>query len=306
MDSEALETFLAVHRQQGFSKAARLLELTQPAISRRIRLLEEELGAPVFERITGGVVLSQAGRVLLPYAERAVAAVQDAANAVRELRAENAGPVALAVVGTLAGPDLTDILKRFVESHPAVRLTLGTARSAEVSELVRLGEATIGLRYDRDRSPDLHYEKLGSEPLVVVCAAGHALAGHSIGALAKLRDERWLAFPETPGQREIAASHVFGLFLTHGLGEVDWTPVDSLSAQKRLVEAGFGLALMTESSIVEELAAGTIGIIHVKDLRAGMPIFVVTRNGGFLSAAARHFCDLLRSEYAARWMGKAQ
>jgi len=70
MDTEALETFVAVHREQGFSRAARVLHRTQPAISRRISLLEHELGAPLFERVTGGIVLSQAGRVLLPYAER--------------------------------------------------------------------------------------------------------------------------------------------------------------------------------------------------------------------------------------------
>lgn len=302
IDVDALETFLAVHREQGFSRAARLLHRTQPAISRRIRLLEQELGAPVFERTAGGILLSEAGRVLLPYAERALAAVQDAANAVRELRTENAGPVALAVVGTLAGPALTGILGRFVDDHPAVDLTLRTARSTEVSNLVRLGEATVGLRYDRDRSPDLHYEPLGAEPLVVVCAADHPRAGRSIRSLRALRGERWLAFPEIPGQREISASHVFGLFLAHGLGEVEWMPVDSLTAQKRLVEAGFGLALMTESSIAEELAAGTLDIIRVKDLHAAMPVFVVTRKGGFLSAASRRLCELLRTEYAAGWM----
>ena len=70
LDSEALHTFVTIHRAGGFSVAARRLHRSQPAISRRIALLEEELGAPLFERVAGGVVLSQAGQVLLPYAER--------------------------------------------------------------------------------------------------------------------------------------------------------------------------------------------------------------------------------------------
>lgn len=303
MDSEVLETFLIVYRLQGFSRAARVLHRTQPAISRRISMLEQELGAPVFERKSGGIVLSQAGRVLVPYAERALAAMQDGASAVRALRMENAGPLSIAAVGTLAGPDLGAVLKRFAENHPAVDLTLRTARSMEVSDLVRLGEVTIGLRYDPDRSPDLQCEELGAQPLLVVCAAGHPLAGRSIASLKPLRNERWLAFPEIPGQREISASHVFGLFLAHGLGEVHWTPVDSLTAQKRLVEAGFGMALMSENHVTEELAAGTIGVIRVKGLGAGLPVCIVTRNGGFLSAAARRLLELLRTEYAARWSG---
>jgi DNA-binding transcriptional LysR family regulator len=293
MDAEALATFLAVHRQQSFSKAAEVLHRTQPAISRRISLLEEELGAPLFERTTSGIVLSQAGRVLLPYAERALAAVQDAENAVRALRTGDAGPVTLATVGTLAGPHLTKILKDFTVHYPSVDLQLRTARSTEVSELVRLGEATIGLRYHHDRSPDLLCEDAGAEALHVVCAPEHARAGRSVKSLAALRNERWLAFPEIPGQREISAAHIFGLFLTLGLGEVDWTPVDSLTAQKRLVEAGFGVALMPRNSFAEERSAGTIATIDVKDLDSRMPLFVVTRKGGFLSGAAQQLRELL-------------
>ncbi|RUX91168.1 MULTISPECIES: LysR family transcriptional regulator [unclassified Mesorhizobium] len=67
MDAEALNTFLTVYRQRGFSNAARVLNRTQPAISHRISLLEQELGIPLFERMSTGIALSQAGRVLLPY-----------------------------------------------------------------------------------------------------------------------------------------------------------------------------------------------------------------------------------------------
>lgn len=304
MDAEALATFLAVHRERGFSSAARALHRTQPAISRRIQLLEQELGVPLFERAAAGIVLSQAGRVLLPHAERTLAALQDADAAMRALTAGSAGPVALAIVGTLAGPDLTSTLRRFTADHPDADLTLRTARSAEVSELVRLGEATIGLRFDRDRSPDLHCEPLGAEPLLVVCAADHPLAGATVDSLTALRDERWLAFPEIPGQREIGAAHVFGLFLSLGLGEVAWTPVDSLTAQKRLVEAGLGVALMPGSSVREELAAGTVATIAAPDLTAGVPVHVVTRTGGYLSSAALRMLELLRGDFAAGLTGR--
>jgi DNA-binding transcriptional LysR family regulator len=300
MDAEALDTFLAVYRQRGFSNATLVLNRTQPAISRRISLLEQELGAPLFERVAGGTVLSQAGRVLLPYAERALAAIQDAKSAVQALTTANAGPVALAVVGTLASTGLTGILKRFAASHPDVDLTLCTATSAEVSDLVRRGEATIGLRYDLDRSPDLQCEHLAAEPLIVACANEHRLAGRSIKTLAEIKSERWLAFPDAPGRREISASHIFALFLTHGLGEVDWTAVDSLTAQKRLVEAGFGLALIPASGIGEELAGRTISMIHVKDLNASQPIVGVMRRGGFLSAASQRVFELLRTGYGAK------
>ncbi|KRR21150.1 hypothetical protein CQ14_22035 [Bradyrhizobium lablabi] len=294
MDSDALLTFLTVHRRGGISSAAKALHRSQPAISRRIALLEQELGVPLFERIASRTMLSDAGRVLVPYAERAVAAAQDAENAVRALAQPNSGPVVLAVVGTLAGGRLSAVLKRFAAAHPQVELSLRTATSAEVSDMVRRGEATIGLRYDRDRSRDLDCELLVTERLQVVCALDHPRAGRRVAKLADLSGERWIAFPIVPGRREITAAHVFALF---GLGEIEWTPVDSLTAQKRLVEAGLGVALLSESNAAEELRHKTIATIGVGDLKANHDVVTVTRRGGFLSAAARRLMEIVGKEY---------
>ena len=298
MDSDALNTFLTVHRKGGVSNAARALHRSQPAISRRIALLEQELGVPLFERVAGRTTLSDAGRVMVPYAERAVAAAQDAENAIRALRRQNAGPVSLAVVGTLAGGRLSEILKQFARENPEVDLTLRTATSAEVSDLIRRGEATIGLRYDMDRLHDLDCQRLAGEKLQVVCALNHPLAGRRVARLADLRGERWIAFPEIPGRREISASHVFALFLTHGLGEITWTPVDSLTAQKRLVEAGLGIALLSQTNAADELRFGSIATIQVGDLSASQDIVAVTRRGGFLSAASQRLLNIIRAGYA--------
>jgi DNA-binding transcriptional LysR family regulator len=298
MDSDALNTFLTVHRRGGVSNAARALHRSQPAISRRIALLERELGVPLFERVAGRTTLSDAGRVMVPYAERAVAAAQDAENAIRALTQKNAGPVSLAVVGTVAGGRLSEILKRFAREYPDVDLALRTATSAEVSDLIRRGEATIGLRYDIVLLRDLDYVRLATEHLQVVCAADHRLAGKRVARLADLAGERWIAFPEIPGRREISASHVFALFQTHGLGEIDWTPVDSLTAQKRLVEAGLGIALLTQSHAADELRFRSLATIGVGDLTASQDIVAVTRRGGFLSAASQRLLQVIREGFA--------
>jgi DNA-binding transcriptional LysR family regulator len=300
MDSDALNTFLMVHHRGGISNAAKALHRTQPAISRRIALLEQELGMPLFERVAGRTVLTDAGRVMVPYAERAVAATQDAENAVRALARPDSGPVALAVVGTLAGAQLSEIMKRFAREHPNVNLTLRTATSAEVSDLIRRGEATIGLRYDRDPSRDLDCEVLFAERLQVVCAPDHPRAGRRAKRLADLREERWIAFPVVPGRREISAAHVFALFQTHGLGDVGWTPVDSLTAQKRLVEAGLGIALLSQSNAAEELKSGSLRSIGVGDLTARHDVVAVTRRGGFLSAASCRLLDMVRARYRGK------
>ena len=304
MDSDALNTFLMVHHRGGISSAAKALHRTQPAISRRIALLERELGMPLFERIAGQMVLSDAGRVMVPYAERAVAAAQDAENAVRALARPDAGRVTLAVVGTLATHKLARIIKRFAREHPNVDLALRTATSAQVSELIRRGEATIGLRFHSDPSADLDCEVHAPGRFEVVGAPDQPRAGRRIRKLADLRGERWVAFPLVPERPEITAAHVFALFQAHGLGEIAWTPVDSLTAQKRLVEAGLGIALLAQSNAADELKSSALKTIAVGDLNARQDVVAVTRRGGFLSAASRRLLDVFRARFSSERLAR--
>lgn len=297
MDSDALQTFVAIHEAGSFSGAAEQLHRSQPAISRRIALLEAEVGAPLFERATGGVTLSLAGRALLPHAERTLGALRDAAQAMLALKDPAAGPVSLAVVGTLAGTRLSAVLRQFADQRPGVSLTLRTATSAEVGDLVRRGEAAVGLRYRPDTSPDLESLPLAPERTVVVASPAHPLAGRTV-ALEMLRHEMWLAFPDAMGPGEPSSQSIFAHFLARGVGEVRWTPADSLTAQKRLAEAGFGMVLLQESAVAEELARGSLAVIGVEGLEAVNPVFAVVRREGYLNAAARGLLALLQAQAA--------
>ena len=177
MDIDEIRTFLAIAETGGFTRAGQRLHRSQPAISRRIELLEHGLGAPLFDRMRGRARLTEAGRAFLPHAEAALAALKDGQDAVRALQAGPQGAVSLALVGTLADTQIVDTLRRFARRAPEVRLELRTASSAEVTDLVRRGEATLGLRYFRSDRPDLVELAAGSESMLVVAARDHRLAG---------------------------------------------------------------------------------------------------------------------------------
>lgn len=297
MDSDALATFLTIARRGGISAAADALARTQPAISRRLALLEAQTGMPLFERIGRRLVLSDAGATLLPYAERVVAALDDAQAAVAATRAGGAGTARVVAVGTLAGATLSAALKRVKARLPGLDVRIETATSAEVSAKVRAGEATIGLRYFEDRSRDLDCKVVQEERLVVACSTGHPLAGRRVGSLSRLAGERWLSFPVQAGRGEAFAASVFAHFLALGVDQIDWTAVDSLTAQKRLVEGGFGLALLQASAIEEELAHGQMAVIRVGGLDARVPVALLHRRGAYLgegAAALLHELERLR------------
>src|SRR5581483_12029086 len=181
MDFPNVEAFLAIVRLGAFTRAADALHVSQPALSRRIGLLEHELGQPVFERGRTG------------------ARLPDGAAAVEALAHGETGRLTLAIVGTLASTDVTAQLRRFRDDHPRLDFLLRTGNSAEVSGLVRRGEAALGLRYFADAARDVVSRRLYGEPLVVVAAAGHPLGRARRIAPARLREEAWVAFSPRRG-----------------------------------------------------------------------------------------------------------
>ena len=296
VEIDQIETFVAVVRGGGFTKAASLLHLSQPAVSRRLELLERELGAPLFERIRSGAILTEAGRTFLPHAEALLASMRDGLDAVRALHQVDRGTITLALVGTLASTTLTGCLERFRDAHPRVELRLRTALSQEVSVLVRRGDATLGLRYGGDPHPDMLSAGVYDEPMMVVCSPRHPLARRRRVEPAALGSERWVAFP--PRHESFYDPYPWSLqnrLASWGLSPAEIVPIDSLTAQKRMVEAGFGLALLPESSVDEELRTGTLREMRIGGKRVTIPVFLLHRRGGYLSGAARALIAELRA-----------
>jgi DNA-binding transcriptional LysR family regulator len=302
MDMDQIRTFVAIARTRNFSRAAEVLHRSQPAISRRVSLLTRELGIPLFERAGGQITLSEAGGALLPYAETILAAAQDGLEAVRTLDRGDSGRLALAIVGTLANATFTEMLRRFRRQHPGVHVDVETANSQEVGEIVRRGDATLGLRYMHDPSRDLVSETVEREKLVVVCSPEHKLAGCRTVRPQQLAGERWVAF-RTAGAKETFVQFLNRTLAVAGLHEPEVTFIDSLTAQKRLVEANFGIALLAESGVEEETKAGTLKKLNVPALRASIPVTVVYRKNGYLSGAARFFLSTVLSRRMLREKG---
>jgi len=159
---------------------------------------------------------------------------------------------------------------------------------------VRRGDATFGLRYAADPHADMFSATIYDEPMVAVCSARHRLARSRRVDPKALVGESWIAFPARPGEPgEPYASALEHRLAACGLGPAGIIPIDSLTAQKRMVEAGFGLALLPESSVGEELRAGTLRALRAPALRATIPVVLIHRRRAYLSGAARELMGAL-------------
>lgn len=296
MEVDHIETFLAIVQLGGITRAGTRVHRSQPAISRRLRMLESELGAPLFERIRGVVRLTDVGRAFLPHARAMLAAHHDALESVRAEVRGGGREVTLAVVGTVLDARLCRRLKEFRTAHPTVRLRVKTASSEQVSAFVRQGDATLGVRYFEDASADVTTRMLGTERMVVIAAPDHALFTKPSASLEQLAAETWLGFPTSTAYKEAFGRLLRARLDRAGLERVEIMEVDSTQAQKRLVEAGFGLALLPRSAVHEELAAGSLRVLPAPQFATRIPISLVVRKHAFLSPAARALSEQLDLE----------
>jgi DNA-binding transcriptional LysR family regulator len=292
MNLHDLETFVSIARLGAVTRAAGQLHRSQPAITRRMKLLEDQLGTPLLERRRSGAMLTESGRTFLPYAEAVLATLKDGTRAVQALRGEDHGVVSLAMVGTLAGTSIVEQLRRFSVRHRNARLELRTANSFEVSDMVRRGEVNLGLRYFGDPSPELASKQVFEEKIVLVCSAQHQWGGKTLREPERLRADQWFSLPMTR-HRESFAHLVARQLASVGLDDVPLMAIDSMTAQKRLIEAGIGIALLPESSIQEELRLGTLRTINVPHLQTIAPIHVVYRKKGYLNGGSRTLLALI-------------
>jgi DNA-binding transcriptional LysR family regulator len=304
MNLHDLETFVSIARLGGVTRAAGQLHRSQPAITRRIKLLEGQLRAPLLDRGRSGAVLTEAGRAFLPYAEAVLASLQDGTQAVQALQGGDHGAVSIAIVGTLAGTTIVQQLRHFSTRHANARLDLRTANSFEVSDMVRRGEVSLGVRYFGDPSPELVSRRILEERIVVVCSAQHQWGGKRLRQPEKLRGDQWLSLPMTR-HRDSFAHLVARQLASAGLDDVSVMAIDSMTTQKRLIEAGIGIALLPESSIHEEMRLGTLRTIDVSHLETTVPVHVIYRKNGYLTGASRTLLALI-SGAPVRSSGRAR
>lgn len=298
MDLDLIEAFVSVATLGGFTKASRQLHRSQPAISRRIKKLEDLLGVQLLQRRGRETALTPEGELFLQYAQVAATAVQDGIGAINDSLDPNKGgpPISVAVVGTLAGSHLANALAEFRTRYPDSPVKLQTATSREVSDLVQRGEAEIGIRYFADHRSDLEVIPVGSERLYLVANAAHKLSAKNNITPKDLIEENWLSFPV-----DVAVPDSFGLLLqrelvSFGISDPKITYVDSLTAQKRLVDAGYGIALLPYSSCQEELHLGSIKLLDtsVGSFAPVQPVFAIYRRSGFRRHRVDQFLSILR------------
>jgi LysR family hydrogen peroxide-inducible transcriptional activator len=196
MELHQIRYFLAVAETGRFSRAAARCGVAQPSLSQQIQKLERELGRPLFDRLSGGAVLTEAGHRLLTHARAMLAAADAARHEVRDARGEVAGRLSVGVIPTVAPYLLPPVIKRFLRDHRQVELDLHEHITDRLIEQLASGAIDLAIASLPLDHPLFHVEPLFSEPLLLVLPAGHRFADQQAIGWDDLTDERFLILHE--------------------------------------------------------------------------------------------------------------
>jgi DNA-binding transcriptional LysR family regulator len=252
--------FVETAERQSVSRAAEALFISQPALTARLKALEADLGAQLFVRTPRGMRLTDAGSAFLPYAVRALETLTDGRMQVNALERGGAGRLVIGAAPAVSTYVLPPLLKRFSEGYPRISISVRTGHSEEILDLVLREQATLGL-VRALQHPDILSTPLYEDRLVLVVDPSHPFAKAGRIRMKDLADEQLVQFDRTSSYRDLTSA----LFLTAGVSPAGRMELDNIDAAKKMVEQGFGVALLPQTSVTDELEAGTLAEVEIVD-----------------------------------------
>jgi DNA-binding transcriptional LysR family regulator len=295
MELSQLEVFLCVARERRFSRAAEKLYRTQSAVSQTIHKLEEELGESLFDRSSREGVLTDAGEVLLEYAEKLLNLRHDAHESLAELRELHKGKLVIAA-NEFTALYLLPVLAEFRRLHPMIKITVQRALGSQIPDDVLRHGAEMGVLSYKPEEPQLHSVVTYLDELVLVVHPGHALAALKEVSIRQLGAESFVAHTVASPYRE-KVLQTFQRYKTPLHMDLE---LPTLQAIKQFVALGNGVALMPEISVETEVARGELVRIPVRELRVQRKLRLIYRKEAGLSHAARAFLKVAEAVALAR------
>lgn len=293
-----LKAFVAVARHESYTKASSAIELSQPALTMRIRDLETALGIRLLDRTTRSVQLTRAGQEFLVEADRLLQRFDALISDAKALANRERGHVVIASLPSLACCLLAPAMARFKRSFPHITMKVYDGGAESVTHRVRVREADFGLSERPDAGAELEFTPLIRDGFAVLCRKDHPLANRRSVTLSRLADYPFLAMsPGTGIRRDIETAAMKADVSLNIICEIE-----QLNTLQAMIEAGIGI------SAAPELAAAMVRFGSVVSRPLSSPdlkreLGIVTSVKEALSPAADSFRGVVMDEIAEHWDG---
>jgi DNA-binding transcriptional LysR family regulator len=285
MDIRDLKVFLAVAKHLNYTRAGEEIHLSQPSVSVRIRQLEEELRVRLFDRIGKRVALSEAGQLLEMHARRAVAALDDARQAIEELQGLERGSLRIGASTTPGMYLVPRIIAEFNKLHPDIAMRLSVKNTGQIEEDIINNEFDLGFVGGHLIGNDIDMLPWCIDELVLIAPPGNPLARRKNVKLSDLAKERFICREPGSASRAVVEKYLSQLNFSFEVSVELGNP----EAVKQSVMGGFGIAFLSKFALEAELKAKSLAIVNIKDLRINRELRIIHRKDKHLSRAASAF-----------------
>jgi DNA-binding transcriptional LysR family regulator len=260
MDLHQLRVFQAAAGGGGFTRAGEQLRLSQSTVSQHIKVLEDELGCPLFLRVGKKVQVTEAGHVLLQYAERIFREVKNAEMAVREISTLKRGTVRLGVGPTTLTYRLPYVLGDYVRRFPKIELIVLAGTTEFLLESLRARHLDLAIVMPTASDAGLNITPLGDEELVIVLNREHPLTAKRTLEPSDLESLRFILYEKHTAMQDLISRYFAALEITPTIS----MEVENNEAIKSLVRAGLGASILPRCAVEREPADGPLRVLRVK------------------------------------------
>jgi DNA-binding transcriptional LysR family regulator len=293
MDLTTLRYLLSVSRLGSVTAAAEAHHVSQPAVSIRLRKLQEELGVRLFE--PGGRRLrpTRAGEVVLDCAERFALLEEELARRIADLASLARGRLAIGTIDAASAYVLPRVFSRFRKRYPGIDISLEVMGTRPLVTELRAGRLDLVVgTLPAETGTDVEVFPVYTERLVLVAHPGHALAGRRGLAASSLEAHPFISFHEGAITRRIVEETL----RAHGVAPRVTMTTDSPEAIRTLAAAGLGIAVLSETVVREDLRRRRLVEIRIPDLAFERTLGVMVPVRRYLASTARAFLGVLAAE----------
>jgi len=287
-----LRAFVMVVEQGTFSGAARVMRVSQPAVTMQVQSLEADIGATLLDRGYRKIDLTEAGRTLLPFATRVLSEIEEARDAIAGMSGLVTGRLELAASTTPGQYILPRLLGAFLKQNPEVGVSIKIHDTADVVEAVEEGRAHLGVTGAQIKGSKASFEQLGTDDIVMICAPDHALAQAKKLSVSDVVQEPFILREEGSGTRIV----VEDVLRSAGVEPGDLEVVTELGTNEAIVnavEGGMGIGAVSTWVVDKALELGTVVRVPLPHFPVNRPLYAVMPRGT-MTRAADAFMDYLR------------
>lgn len=287
MNIRKLKIFYATATSLNMTKVAKELYISQPSVSQAIHEIEDEVGAVLFDRIGKRIYLTDEGEVYLNYVRRILNLYEEASERISEMSNKESGKIRIGASTTIGIYILPDIIRRFVEEHKGIEISLIIENTANIEKLILENKVDFAFVEGRISSEEIIKKAIWRDELVLICSDKHPWKNRKYILANELKNEKFIIREKGSGTREVIESYMQKNNIEYNV----FMELGNTEAIKKSVEANLGIGCISSKCLDDLEELGRLHTLKIKDGNIGRDLLLIIHKDKFINNNMKEFIN---------------